>query len=351
MPHGVTVLLRVPPADSGRRCRGFRVNELVKVRRLERRGPSRGAPLVLGAADAALAADGRGPPDAARRSSGARAQSDAAAADSSEPCRGGLGGGGGGGGAPLRAASPRFGSFGGDGISSGFSLGVFAQRREREGGKREVRAGLVCVCVCVCGLCVWVGAKNAREKEGEDREKRAVATTRRAKNSESCRKKPFFFLGLPLSTLSLLKAFRFALLPFFSSSLLSPLAFFFRNTLTLELFSFFFASSTPPTNSNSKKGFLPLAPLLPPLQPPLSRSRRSVRRAALSTPEEAVSGSERSSRAASSKKDSCLREEALSAIRRRRKNQATAKPSERESSAEETSTSTPETVSSPHQLS
>ena len=162
VPHGVTVLLRVPPADSGRRCRGYRVNELVKMRRLERRGPSRGAPLVLGAADAALAADGRGPPDAARRSSGARERSDAAAADSSEPCRGGLGGGGGGGGAPLRAASPRFGSFGGDDISSGFSLGVFAQRREREGGKREVRAGLVCVCVWF--VCVGGGEERERER-------------------------------------------------------------------------------------------------------------------------------------------------------------------------------------------
>ena len=59
-----------------------------------------------------------------------------------------------------------------------------------------------------------------------------------------------------------------------------------------------------PSTNNSEQGF-PLAPLLPPLQPPLFRSRRGTRRAAFApTEEEAAPRSERSSRAASSKKDS-----------------------------------------------
>lgn len=291
VPHGVTVLLRVPPADSGRRCRGFRVNELVKVRRLERRGPSRGAPLVLGAADAALAADGRGPPDAARRSSGARAQSDAAAADSSEPCRGGLGGGGGGGGAPLRAASPRFGSFGGDDISSGFSLGVFAQRREREGGKREVRAGLVCVWfVCVGGgrrtrerKRAKIGRKERSRRQGERKIVKAFE-----KNLS------FFWVSLsqpcPFSKLSASLSF-----PFFPphSSLLSP-SFSETHSLSSSFLSFLLPPPLPPTatarraSSPSPLFFLPSN--LPSLAPvgafaaQLSRRRRKRSRGASGRP-------------------------------------------------------------------
>lgn len=292
VPHGVTVLLRVPPADSGRRCRGFRVNELVKVRRLERRGPSRGAPLVLGAADAALAADGRGPPDAARRSSGARAQSDAAAADSSEPCRGGLGGGGGGGGAPLRAASPRFGSFGGDDISSGFSLGVFAQRREREGGKREVRAGLVCVCVvCVCG-----GGRRTRERKrakiGRKERSRRQGERKIVKAFE--KNLSFFWVSLsqpcPFSKLSASLSF-----PFFPphSSLLSP-SFSETHSLSSSFLSFLLPPPLPPTatarraSSPSPLFFLPSN--LPSLAPvgafaaQLSRRRRKRSRGASGRP-------------------------------------------------------------------